>query len=243
MDFENAKAIINSRGKEIPVDTAVGTAEDIRKVVGIKPGRQIMYEDKQGMHTLKEGVKYTLPRKAKYKDAPKVRKASTYDESDFTYGKFPRPKWQNEVILQQIADLEEHFTHEDILVDNMRNPIMMVINNFHLPKATQLLNPGIKTTKLLIALPDQYPFLPPVGFYLPEEINAGKHSGFSVGYHGAYTNSELMNGIRYRWYCSSIVADTWEPAHFRHVEDWRKSDNLWNVITLITEVLSDFSDD
>ena len=89
----------------------------------------------------------------------------------------------------------------------------------------------------------KYPALPPVGFYLPEELRAGLHSGFSQGYHGAYSNKLLMDHIQYRWYCSSIIADTWEPAKLKYVEDWRKGDNLWNVVALISEVLSDFSDD
>lgn len=243
MDFSKARTIINIRGRQIPVDSKEGTADDIRKVAGIKPGRTIMIEDKKGNYALEENVKYSLPPRAKYKDAPNVRKASSYSESDFTYGEYKREDWCNQVILQQIDDLEKNFTHEDIFVDNIKNPIKIMIQNFRLPEATRKLNPGIKTTQLMIILPDQYPFLPPVGFYMPEEIKAGKHSGFSQGYHGAYTDTCLMEEIRFRWYCSSIIADTWEPAHFKYVDDWKKGDNLWNVISLITEVLSDFSDD
>lgn len=243
MDFSNARTVINIRGQRIPVDSTHGTADDIRKISGIKPGRTIMLETEQGMRTFQEGVRYSLPPKAKFKDAPSVRKASSYSESDFTYGKYKRENWCNQVILQQIADLEEHFTHEDIMVDDVNNPIKIMIPHFKLPEATRRLNPGYKSVPLLIVLPDQYPFLPPVGFYIPEEIRAGQHSGFSKGYHGAFTDTCLMEKIKFRWYCSSIVADTWEPAHFKYVEDWKKGDNLWNVITLITEVMSDFSDD
>lgn len=243
MDFTNARAVINIRGKQIPVDSSQGTADDIRRISGIKPGRTIMVETEQGMTTLQEGVRYSLPPRAKYKDAPGVRKAASYGESDFTYGQHKRQNWCNQVILQQIADLEKNFTHEDIMVDDVNNPIKIMIPHFKLPEATRKLNPGYKTVPLLIVLPDQYPFLPPVGFYIPEEIRAGKHSGFPQGYHGAFTDTYLTEKIKFRWYCSSIVAETWEPAHFKYVEDWKKGDNLWNVISLITEVMSDFSDD
>ena len=242
MDFSKARAVFSIRGKEVAVDTDQGTADDIRRVSGIKRGRTIMMETSSGMAALEEGVTYTIPKRAKFKDAPAVRKAS-YSESDFTYGKTKRQKWCNDVIRQQIEDLEKHFTHEDIFVDDVNNPIKIMIPHFKLPKATKDLNPGYVSVPLLIVLPDQYPFLPPVGFYLPEEINAGRHSGFGQGYHGAYTDTYLMDKIKFRWYCSSIIADTWEPAHFKYVEDWRKGDNLWNVISLIKEVLSDFSDD
>lgn len=243
MDFTNARAVINIRGKQIPVDSTKGTADDIRRIAGIKQGRTVMIETDEGMETLEEGVRYTLPVRAKYKDAPKVRKAFAYNESDYSYGSYRREKWCNQVILQQIQDLEKNFTHEDIMVDDINNPIKIMIPHFKLPQATRRLNPKYKTVPLIIVLPDQYPFLPPVGFYIPQEINAGEHSGFSHGYHGAFSDEFLMEKIKFRWYCSSIVAETWEPAHFKYIEDWRKGDNLWNVITLITEVLSDFSDD
>lgn len=192
MDFSKAHAVYNVRGQQIPVDTNVGTADDIRRISGIKPGRAIMLEHEQGMITLEEGVRYSLPPKAKFKDAPSVRKAASYSESDFTYGEYKRENWCNQVILQQIADLEKHFTHEDIMVDDVNNPIKILIPHFKLPEATRILNPGYKSVPLLIVLPDQYPFLPPVGFYIPEEIRAGEHSGYSQGYHGAFTDTYLM---------------------------------------------------
>ena len=246
LDFKNAKAIINIRGKDIPVDSNQGTARDIRRIGGIKDGRQIMVEDAAGMHTLKENTYYSLPPKAKYKDSPAVRKAADYSESDYSYRKYRRDPWRNEVIRQQITDLERNFTHEDIMVDDASNPTSILIPHFKLPAATRKLNPGLTTTPLIIVLPDQYPFLPPVGFFLPETVNAGAHSGFSKGYHGAPNYGEvhdMISNMKFRWYCSSVVADTWQPARFQYVEDWKKGDNLWNIITLITEVMSDFSDD
>lgn len=243
MDFSQGKSIVTIRGKDFCIDGNSTTTNDIRRATGIKQGRQIIIQTDNGMTALEDGVKYSLPPRAKYKDAPGVRKAANYSEADYSYGKYRRENWCNQVILQQIEDLERNFCREDIMVDDINNPIKIMIPHFKLPEATRRLNPGYKTVPLIIVLPDQYPYLPPVGFYLPEEISAGKHSGFSSGYHGAYTNEFLMDKIKYRWYCSSIVADTWQPANFKYIEDWKKGDNLWNVITLITEVLSDFSDD
>ena len=189
MNFSNARAVINIKGKQIGVDSNVGTADDIRRIAGIKPGRQIMMETESGMQTLKEGYRYTIPQRGKFKDAPGVRKASSYSEADYTYGEYERENWCNEVICQQITDLERHFCKEEIIVDDMSNPIKIMIPHFKLPEATRRLNPQFKTVPIIIVLPDQYPFLPPVGFYMPEEIKAGSHSGYSKGYHGAYTNS------------------------------------------------------
>ena len=243
MDMIDGKVCVSIGGKDLYINGKNRTTDDIRRLAGIKKGRQILIETPEGMISLRDDIKHNLPSNGKYKDSPGIRKAADYSEADYSYGEYRRDDWCNQVILQQIEDLEKNFCREDIMVDNMNNPIKIMIPHFKLPEAMKRLNPGYKTVPLIIVLPDQYPFLPPVGFYLPEEIKAGKHSGFSKGYHGAYTNEFLMEKINFKWYCSSVIADTWQPANFRYVEDWKNGDNLWHVITLISEVLSDFSDD
>lgn len=233
---------IKIRGKQISMPSNKVTPEQIRQRAGIKKGRIIIRETNNGMEALNDGMRYTIPPNSKFRDAPAVRKAASYSECDYSYGKHRRPEWCNEVIRDQIRDLEKKLTHSEIYVDNPDNPINMLIPNFKLPKATSDLNGGREYAPLLIKIPDQFPFMPPVGFYLPSEINAGRHSGFSNGYHGAEMD-EFVRKIDFKWYCSSVVADTWQPAHFQYISDWRKGDNLWDVITLIKEVLSDFSDD
>lgn len=180
-----------------------------------------------------------------FKDAPSIKKA--YNENYITYGEYYREDWKNEVIRSQIRDLERNLFREKILVDDPSNPNKLLIQNFKLPKEIRRLNNGRETVPLYIILPDDYPDSPPVGFYLPKEIYAGAHGGFARGYHGAYGCNEYesddMEERGFRWYCSSIIPSTWSPAKIRYIEDWRKGDNLWHVVTLISEVLSDLSDD
>ena len=189
-----------------------------------------------------------MPEGTKFIDTPGIRKASYGNsESDYTYYKTRRKAWMNEVIRLQLEDMEHNMFKEDIEVDDYDNPVLIKFPNFKLPKETRRLNPGVYTVPVIIALPDQYPFLPPVGFYLPSSIDAGEHGNLSRGFHGAFgsTSAEasIMNDMDYSWYCSSIIANTWEPAYFKKVSDWRYGDNLWHVVSLISEVLSDFSDD
>ncbi len=84
MDFRNARNVIDVRGRQIGIDSNLATADDIRRISGIKKGRTVMLQNNRGMEALKEGVKYTLPPKAKFKDAPSVRKASNYREANIT---------------------------------------------------------------------------------------------------------------------------------------------------------------
>ena len=74
IDITKARAIINVRGQDIPVDTNQCTANDIRRVAGIKQGRTILAEGEQGMFAMKENKMYTIPKRSKFKDSPSVRK-------------------------------------------------------------------------------------------------------------------------------------------------------------------------
>lgn len=77
LDYRKATNFINVRGKDIAVDSNVGTADDIRRIAGIKSGRQIALQGRNGdMQALDEGRIYTIPKGSKVKDAPGVRKAS-----------------------------------------------------------------------------------------------------------------------------------------------------------------------
>ncbi len=242
MDF--SPAAIRYRNKKIHVDSTDNvTEEDVRRIGGIKKGREVNAITPHGNYKLEKGKRYTVPNNTKFTDNPGIRKAS----HEYTYGHYRREDWKNAVILDQIKDLEEKLFKTDIEVDNVDHPVLMRIPNFRLPKETRRLNPGVYEVPVIIALPDQFPALPPVGFFLPAEIRAGDHGNFSRGFHGAFASdsegARLMEKMNYNWYCSSIIADTWEPAEIRKISDWRYGDNLWNVITLLTRVLSDFSDD
>ncbi|MCF0237335.1 MAG: hypothetical protein HUK24_01945 [Sphaerochaetaceae bacterium] len=231
-------------GRRYNADTQNISAEDICDITGTKKGRKIVVQTSDGMRTLERGRRYSIPPMAKFKDAPDVRKAATYSESSYTYGKVRRPDWCNEIIRDQILDIEEKLFHgSPALVDNPENPVKIAFTGFRLPNSVCSQNNGITSCPIVLMIPDQYPEMPPVGFYLPAEIKAGKHSGYGRAYHGGSDKPVTFDGKEYRWYCSSIVAETWSPAQIQRINDWKKGDNLWQVVTLISEVLSDLSDD
>ncbi len=93
-----------------------------------------------------------------------------------------------------------------------------------------------RTTDLLIIFPTEYPELPPVGFYLKEEIPLSVNGHlYQTAYHDACSDP-LTQG--WKWYCVYIHPGSWQPAPVQYPGDWRKGDNLWTYFTLISEVLS-----
>lgn len=245
MNFSDSTVRI--RNHDYSVDnTSNVTAEDVRRIGGIKRGRQIQYLTPNGAEEMKEGRHYSVPKASKFVDSPAVRKASDFSGDNYSYS-HQREKWANEVIRQNLKDLEQKFFKDDdaIYVDNLDNPRIVMFKNFRLPKATRDLNDGLTETPVVLVLPDQYPFLPPVGFFMKEGIEAGRHRMHNdyVGEGGYQIDDFELFGERYRWYCSHVVAETWDPPHFKTIDDWRQGDNLWQIMTMISEVLSDFSDD
>ena len=77
MDYRNARNFINVSGKEVPFSRDRATADDIRRSAGIKKGRRIVVEGRNGdMMPMVEGKVYVIPKGSKYKDTPAPRKAS-----------------------------------------------------------------------------------------------------------------------------------------------------------------------
>jgi len=88
----------------------------------------------------------------------------------------------------------------------------------------------------LIVFPTEYPVLPPVGFYLKQDIPLSVNGHlYQSAYHEACSDP-LTQG--WKWYCVYINAGSWQPAPVIHSGDWRKGDSLWTYFTLISEVLS-----
>ncbi len=109
----------------------------------------------------------------------------------------------------------------------------MIANQYVLPPIWHHI---ARTTDLLIIFPTEYPELPPVGFYLKEEIPLSVNGHlYQTAYHEACSDP-LTQG--WKWYCVYIHAGAWQPAPVMRPGDWRKGDSLWTYFTLISEVLS-----
>jgi hypothetical protein len=118
-----------------------------------------------------------------------------------------------------------------------------------LPDAWQQTNAGNHFVKMMLIFPDQYPELPTNGFYLPDNVlpPAADRHFFDRGYSGAFGGSseemQSLAGAGWKWYCTHIKPGAWQPARIQYVEDWKKGDNIWDIVTLSKEVLTNPSDD
>jgi len=93
-----------------------------------------------------------------------------------------------------------------------------------------------RTSPLLIALPTDYPAIPPIGFYLTADLPLSPNGHlFEAAYHEAWKEPLKRD---WKWYCVYISPGSWRPAPVRRPGDWKQGDNLWQYFTLINEALN-----
>lgn len=222
-------------GKWVNLPSSVTKAEVEKHVKSSKP-RSIVKLRPTGNLQLNNHEKVSVDEDTKFKSGPIRNKAMP----PYSYGG-KKTDFQKRLIFSQVADIEEKWFKGGIDVDSDYNWIR--IRNFKLPDAWASVNDSAFTQVLLI-IPDNYPNIPPNGFYLPSSINvpSGESHFFERGYGGAYgSNSDEIENLRqsgWKWYCTHITPESWDPARIRNLEDWRKGDNLWEVFTMINEVLN-----
>ncbi len=136
------------------------------------------------------------------------------------------------IITEQVYDIAQKLFKQGVSFDE-NNADWMIANQYVLPP---IWHPIARTTDLLIIFPTEYPELPPVGFYLKEDIPLSVNGHlYQRAYHEACSDP-LTQG--WKWYCVYIHNGAWQPAPIQRPGDWRKGDNLWTYFTLISEVLS-----
>ena len=145
-----------------------------------------------------------------------------------------RSELSRQLITEQVYDVAANCFHQGVAFDE-EDANWFVVPEYRLPAIW-----GGETTPLMIVFPDQYPELPPVGFYLKADL-AGSPNGhlFDQAYHEAW-KEPLKYG--WKWYCVYVEPGAWRPAYIRRLDDWQKGDNLWSYISLINEVLSGMDD-
>jgi hypothetical protein len=148
-----------------------------------------------------------------------------------TYGG-ERSFLSKQIITEQVYDIAEKLFKKGVSFDE-EHADWMIANQYVLPPIWHSI---ARTTDLLIVFPTEYPELPPVGFYLKEEIPLSVNGHlYQSAYHEACSDP-LTQG--WKWYCVYINSGSWQPAPVYRPGDWRKGDSLWTYFTLISEVLS-----
>jgi hypothetical protein len=160
-----------------------------------------------------------------------VKVSTTPDRTKaITYGAIRNPISKT-IITEQVVDIESKFLKGGVDFDR-DNADWMVAPNFRLPNSW---HSEAMFSPLLIIFPSEYPSIPPVGFYLKDEIHQSPNGHlYDTAYHQA-CKDPLQNG--WKWYCVYVKPGSWQPARYRYPGDWRKGDNLWTYFMLIEEVL------
>ena len=234
-----ATTIIN--GKQVYIPDSVATPEEIIQAVsprGMDPKKRIVIDTHTGRNTrLKPGQPYRFSDGARLKVVPDRVKAA-----DFSYfGE--KAEWQKAVIRSQVRDVCQKFFKKNC-AELDENCNWVVFDGFLLPEAWRQANPGQTFVRMMLIFPDQYPDLPTNGFYLPATLQVPQNANhfYNRGYGGAFGEQPeeiaFMAMGNWKWYCTHIKPGAWQPAYLRQVEDWRYGDNLWDILTLCTDVLT-----
>lgn len=142
----------------------------------------------------------------------------------------PRSELSKLVITDQVHHLAANLFKYGVEFDE-HNADWLVVPQYRLPAIW-----NHAQTPLLIVFPTDYPEIPPVGFYLMDDLGPSPNGHFfNQVFHDA-CKDPIAQG--WKWYCSFVNPGSWRPARIREVNDWRHGDNLWTYFTLISEVLS-----
>lgn len=136
------------------------------------------------------------------------------------------------IITEQVYDIAERLFKTGVDFDE-ENARWMVVPRFKLPPNWHHI---ARSSALMVAFPDEYPALPPIGFYLMADIPLSPDGHFFEGVaHDAWVEP-IRHG--WKWYCIYIHAGAWQPAPYQQAGDWRRGDNLWSYFSLINEALA-----
>lgn len=141
-----------------------------------------------------------------------------------------RDHYSRTLLLEQIEDVTINFARNPRLINfDADNADWLVFTEFRMPPAW-----NVSTAPLMIIFPREYPTMPPIGFYLPNDLQSPNGHFYGRAYHGA-EQAPTVKG--WNWYCCFVNPGAWQPYPARRPGEWKYGDNLWTYITLIGEVL------
>lgn len=105
------------------------------------------------------------------------------------------------------------------------------IQRFALPDRWQQ-----RWAQLLIVFPQTYPVSPPLGFYLDKQFPLAGGGGDPHLTGNAHYGAPDLLAQGWFWYCVKPLSAA--DGGWRAVADYREPDNLWSVLALVRDVLS-----
>jgi hypothetical protein len=137
-----------------------------------------------------------------------------------------RSQQSKQIITEQVVYLADKVFRGGVEFDE-DNANWLVIPEYSLPPRWHHI---ARSTPLMVVFPEEYPVLPPVGFYMQADIPESPDGHFfEAAYHNAW-QEPIQHG--WKWYCVYIHNGAWQPAR-----NWRAGDNLFTYFHLIREVL------
>lgn len=233
--------VVTINGKRTLLPNSTTTAGEIVLLSGELrgPGKRAVYRTtpEGELEHLESTSRYRLGRNESFLTGPDRVKG---DGETYFGGK---EQWRRDLIAEQVADVAENVFRDDT-VELDENCDWVVFTSFRLPKAWAQANPRETRTKMMLIFPDEYPDLPTNGFYLPDRLRAPwrDHHFLEMAVGGAYGEDvderiELRTS-GWKWFCTHITPGSWRPARLRRISDWRNGDNLYHIIALAREVLT-----
>ena len=141
-------------------------------------------------------------------------------------GRSRRSDESKRIITEQVIDLAANVYKQGVEFDE-ETANWLVVPDYSLPPNWHHIS---RSTALMVWFPRDYPHLPPVGFYLPDDLPSA-HDGHLFGFavHGA---SDAPIRENWKWYCVYVEQGAWRPS-----SDWRRGDNLFTYFHLIREAV------
>jgi len=223
-------AIINGRRIQVP-PTGI-TGQNLIQQVNPGQGRRPVIQQGMAFRPIQSNHNYQ-PSELFDRHGNPVKITTIPDRTKgVTYGG-DRTFLSKQIITEQVYDIAEKLFKKKGVSFDEEHADWMIANEYVLPP---IWHSVVRTTDLLIIFPTEYPELPPVGFYLKEDIPLSVNGHlYQAAYHEACSDP-LTQG--WKWYCVYINPGGWQPAPIQRPGDWRKGDSLWTYFTLISEVLS-----
>ncbi len=222
--------IIN--GRYIVVPPRGITGEDIIQQLKPAPVRKPIME-KDGSFSAIDPKRTYKPDELFDKDGNPVKITTIPDRTKGTTYGGNRSFLSKQIITEQVFDIADKLFEQGVSFDE-QHADWMIANKYRLPQAWHNV---ARTIDLLLIFPTEYPAVPPVGFYLKEDIPLKVNAHlYRRAYHEACDDPLTQGWI---WYCVYVNPGGWQPAPVQRFGDWRKGDNLWTYFKLISEVLSE----
>ena len=138
-----------------------------------------------------------------------------------------RSRQSKQIITEQVTDIAKTIFQRQGVDFDRKDANWLVVPTYNLPPRWHRI---ARSTALMVVLPDEYPALPPVGFYMMADIPISPDGHLFRGVAHAAWGEPINHG--WKWYCVYMDNGAWQPA-----QNWRDGDNLYTYFHLISESL------